>query len=72
MNILISIVQDLKGLSTPKLVDVTGYGHEFSTENRARRFAVLAATAEFITSEEDEDFEKAVRSELERADRGVK
>jgi hypothetical protein len=72
MTLLESIVQDLKELSTPKLVEVAGYVHELSPENRARRFAALAATAGCMNGEEGEDFERAVRSESERVDSDVK
>lgn len=70
MSLFESIVNDLRELPPPQLVEVSNYIHRLhpSAEAVARRRAALLGTAGCMPGEEGEDFERAVRETADRID----
>ena len=68
MNVIDSILQDLRELPAPKLAEVARYVHQLNPKNRERRLEALRATAGCLNDEEGAAFEKAVNAEAERID----
>lgn len=70
MSLFESIVNDLRELPPPKLVEVSNYIHKLhpSAETAGRRHAALMATAGCMPGEEGEEFERAVRETADRTD----
>ncbi len=68
MSVLESIVKELETLPTPKLEEVARFVHRINPRRREERLAILMATAGYMSGEEGEVFEKAVREEADRID----
>jgi hypothetical protein len=70
MSFFESIVNDLRALPPPKLVEVSNYIHRLhpSVESSERRLAALRATSGCMAREDGEDFERAVRETADRID----
>ena len=71
MTVLESIMEDLKTLTVPRLVEVAGYVHRLNPKVEKRRREALSATAGSLCGSEGEDFERAVKEEDERIDNDV-
>lgn len=71
MSLLESIVQDLRGLPPPLLLEISNHIHRLQppdAEAALRRRAALRATAGSLPGEEGADFERAVRETPDRTD----
>jgi hypothetical protein len=68
VSVIESILKDLQGLPTQKLVEVARFVHGLNPKSQERRHAALQATAGCMAGEEGEDFERAVRAEADRID----
>jgi hypothetical protein len=68
MSVIESILKDLQGLPTTKLVEVARYVHGLNPKSQEQRRAALLATAGCMAGEEGEEFERAVRGEADRID----
>jgi hypothetical protein len=71
VTVLESIMEDLKTLTVPRLVEVAGYVHRLNPNVEKRRREALSATAGSLCGSEGEDFERAVKEEAERIDNDV-
>lgn len=71
MSVLESIMEDLKTLTVPRLVEVAGYVHRLNPDVQKRRREALSTTAGSLSGADGEDFENAFRDEAERIDNDV-
>jgi hypothetical protein len=62
MTVLESILKDLHGLPTPKLVDVARYVHRLSEAAQKEREQVLRQTHGCLSEEDGRAFEEALQS----------
>jgi len=62
MNVIESIVRDLKNLSTPKLVEVARYVHGLSEAAQKERLSLLSQTYGSLDERDGEAFELALQS----------
>ena len=60
MSVIESILKDLQGLPTPKLVEVARYVHGLSEAAQKERLALLRQTHGVLSEEDGEAFELAL------------
>jgi len=60
MSVIESILKDLEGLPTPKLVEVARYVHGLSEEAQKERLSLLRRTHGALSEEDGEAFETAL------------
>jgi hypothetical protein len=63
MSVIETIVNDLRELPPPQLLEAARFIHGLNRKNLERRREVLVATAGCMSGEEGEDFESAMRAE---------
>ena len=62
MSVIESILKDLQGLPTPKLVEVARYVHGLSETAHQERLALLRQTHGALSNEDGEAFAQALTS----------
>ncbi len=68
MSTLETIVEDLKALSAPKLVEVAQYVHRLREVNREERFSAIERSAAILSESESEELDRIIEEGCEKID----
>ena len=68
MSTLESIVEDLKALPTPKLVEVAEYVHRLRETNREERLSAIERSAAVLSESESAELDRIIQEGCEKVD----
>ncbi|HEV3271224.1 MAG TPA: hypothetical protein VGZ93_03500 [Candidatus Methylacidiphilales bacterium] len=68
MSTLEIIVEDLKALPTPKLVEVAEYVHRLREMNREERLSAIERSAGILSESESAELDRIIREGCEKVD----